>query len=80
MVTKKENIKETHIVLNFDFKTIEDDIKQILKDIGNIKKQPFHDIFLSIPKKFPNEYLFKLVKDLKYKDFLVQKNTIIIQI
>lgn len=80
MVIKKENLKETEIVLEFNPKTIDIDIKKILNDIEEIKKKPFQDIFLFLPKEFANQYLFKLIKNLKYKDFVEQKKQLIIKI
>ena len=80
MVTKKENLKETEIFLSFDDKTVDADIKKVLEDIVKIKKQPFHDIFLLVPKEFPKDYFFKLLKDLNYKNVLIKEKQILIKI
>jgi hypothetical protein len=54
--------------------------KYTLEDIVKIKKQPFHDIFLLVPKEFPKDYFFKLLKDLNYKNVLIKEKQILIKI
>lgn len=79
MVTYKNNLKETEIILNFDKKQIKDDIVQIKKLIYSSQKIPFHSIFVFIPKDLIKILLNDLTADLNLKNISNNKNYSILE-
>jgi hypothetical protein len=80
MVIKTNNLKETEILLKPENKNLENEIKSLFKEIEEIKKTPFHDVFVYIPKEFPKNYFYKLLKEIKIKEIKTNKDNFLIKI
>lgn len=80
MVIKKENLKQTVIILTIDEKQIKKDFEEIINTAKQKKKEPFYSVYILLPKSIKTEYLVSLSKELDIKRQSSDKNFLMLEL
>ena len=79
-MTKKENLKETVLILSLDEKQFKKDLEEILKITKEKKSKPFYSVYILLPLGLKEEYIINLAKNLDIKRQSFDKNFLMLEI